>query len=192
MNQHYGYIYLIKDHFTNKVYIGQSSRLNQKHINNYYGSGALIKLIPKHHLQKIILGFCDTIDELDEAEKLCIEFYHSNNSIYGYNLTKQRKSPTGYKCKESTKIKIGLANKGHKHSEKTKRIIKEKRKQQTFTQETCIKIGEAHKGKKYQKHTLQHGNKGKKHSVETRKKYSLAKTGNTYRHDHSMKQKLQV
>jgi len=192
MNQPYGYIYLIIDHLHNKVYVGQSHRLANKYLKNYYGSGIVIANIKrkrKHHLKKRILGYCNTPEELDEAEKICIEFYDAANPVYGYNIITERYNKDGYNCKLSTKEKISLANKGHKHSEETKQIIKEKRKQQTFTLETRNKMGQAHIGLKYKKHKLNHGNKGKKHSDATKKKYSLAKMGNTYRHDHCVKTK---
>jgi hypothetical protein len=85
----YGYIYLIKDHYTNKVYIG---KCKGNHLNTllYYGSGLLIKrIINKRglkHLEKIILGYCKTKQELNEAEKYCIEFYRARDKKYGYNI----------------------------------------------------------------------------------------------------------
>lgn len=83
----YGYIYLTKDLWTNKIYIGKHVCKTQK---NYYGSGIIIRQIikkRKHHLEKRILGYCDTKEELNEMEKICIEFYNSTNPLYGYNLS---------------------------------------------------------------------------------------------------------
>ena len=43
----FGYIYLIIDHYKNKIYIGQSTNLK---IENYFGSGIIIKIKLKIHL----------------------------------------------------------------------------------------------------------------------------------------------
>jgi hypothetical protein len=94
INNYYGYIYLIVDHFHNKVYVGKRKGLIEQS-KNYYGGGKIIKAIPKHYLQKIILGVCNSKEELNSAEIECIYFYRSYGSdgnnidfIYGYNLSK--------------------------------------------------------------------------------------------------------
>lgn len=107
----YGYVYLIKDHLTKKIYIGQKVGDAQKTLN-YFGSGALIKPIikeRKHHLEKRILGYCETQEELNEAEKICVKFFDAQNPIYGYNISE------GPIC----------SFKGHKHSNKSKQQISE-------------------------------------------------------------------
>lgn len=90
MSNYYGYIYLIKDQKTNKIYIGQCARITQHSINNYYGSGKIIKRIiskrGKYFLKKIILGYCTSQEELNISEICCIEHFQSTNFIYGYNI----------------------------------------------------------------------------------------------------------
>jgi len=84
----YGYIYLIKDHFTNKVYIGRRKGHESKSLN-YFGSGKIIHNIlhkRKHHLSKIVLGYCESKEELINLETQCIEFFNATNKLYGYNL----------------------------------------------------------------------------------------------------------
>lgn len=84
----YGYIYLIKDHYTNKVYIGRRKG-NEFESLNYFGSGLIISRIiknRKHHLSKIILGYCETKEELVKIETECIKFFDATNKLYGYNL----------------------------------------------------------------------------------------------------------
>jgi len=105
----FGYIYLILDHYTHKVYVGQKLGDPIK-TTKYFGSGKQIKEIIKtrhHHLEKRIIGLCKNKKELDKAETECIYFYRAYGSdgqnydeIYGYNLTPKAKS----------------GNFGHKHS----------------------------------------------------------------------------
>lgn len=132
----YGYIYLIHDSFTNKVYIGQKKG-TPENTQNYFGSGKTIKQIikkRKHHLSKRILGCCKTKEELDDAEKICIEFYYSNVVQYGYNISDGPVcSFSGHIHSKKSKQKISLAISGDKngfygkkHSQKTITQIKQK------------------------------------------------------------------
>lgn len=95
---YHGYIYLILDQKTKKVYVGQKKGKIEDS-KNYYGSGITIQQIINKHgtyfLKKIILGICYSKEELNEAEKECIYFFKSygkdgshHDNIYGYNLTK--------------------------------------------------------------------------------------------------------
>lgn len=95
INKPYGYIYIIIDHLKNKVYVGKSKRINK--INSYFGSGKIINNIRKKRLQtleKKILGFCYSDEELKKSEEECIYFFRAYGAdgihyddIYGYNLT---------------------------------------------------------------------------------------------------------
>jgi len=149
-----GYIYLIKDHYKNKIYIGQSTNLKT---NNYFGSGIIIKRISKirkHHLQKIILGYCETKEELDEAEKICIEHFQSNDRRYGYNLSEggsdgAGKLNKGKKLSLKTRMKMSIAGigkeptygfKNKNHSDFTKQKIKNKAIGRKHSEETKYKL----------------------------------------------------
>jgi hypothetical protein len=182
--QSYGYIYLIIDHFTHKSYVGKSTKLSSHNIDNYLGSGKIIsKIINKriHHLEKRILGYCKTIKELNYAEKVCIEFYCSNNRVYGYNLTdggdggnggankgkyksdevreKIRQSLLGRKLPQNVKDKISKKSKewwstntvNYKHTEEAKRKISEAGKGRIISEETKKKISESEKRTKSKK-----------------------------------------
>jgi len=129
----YGYIYLIRDHFTNKVYVGQKKGAPES-TQNYFGSGRIITNIiaqRKHLLEKIILGYCESMDELNNAEKLCIEFFQSNNRIYGYNLTNGGEGFSGYHFSDEHK----------KHLRKNKKMPPRSIEHQR-------KLNESHTGKK--------------------------------------------
>jgi len=138
MNQPYGYIYLIYDHFHNHCYIGQKKGLVEK-TTDYFGSGKIIFSIikkRKHHLEKRILGYCETKEELDEAEKVCVEFYQSNDRRYGYNIT------TGGSGGSFKGI-----NKGRNFSNEHKSKLSQKRRLRIISGATKHKISESLKGK---------------------------------------------
>ena len=79
----------------------------------------------------------------------------------------------GRKMNEETKIKIGTAHKGMKHSEATKAIIREKRKLQVCTPETRAKMSAARQGSKNPMF-------GKKLSEEQRKRLSNINAGKNH------------
>jgi len=109
--QPFGYIYLTTNLQTKRIYIGQSTVLHPYKIATYLGSGyRLKKSIHKRgrkFFTKRILGYCYSKQELNEAEKICIEFYQSNNKIYGYNVTPggEGGGMIGKKFSEETLIK---------------------------------------------------------------------------------------
>lgn len=153
----YGYIYLIKNLYNNKVYIGQSKHIDQ--INNYYGSGILIKRIIKKYgisyLKKIIIGFCNSKKELNEAEIICIDFYQSNDKRYGYNLTKGGEGTNGTKLSDITKQKMSKSRTGNKNpmygkhrSEETKEKLRKANLGKHHSKETKLKLSKIFKGKK--------------------------------------------
>jgi hypothetical protein len=151
-NKPYGYIYLIIDHYYNKVYVGQKTGIFEK-TTNYYGSGKLIIKIIKErkiHLEKILLGYCYSKTKLDKAEIECIDFYNSTDKLYGYNLAKG----------------------GHngKHHALTKKQISEKLKGFKHSPETRQKMSNSHKGKPSQ-------SKGIKWTVEQKNKLIKSMTG---------------
>lgn len=90
MSKVYGYIYLIKDQTNNKVYVGQKKGDPEKS-KNYFGSGKIIKSVIKNRgiyfLEKIVLGYCSSRDELNESEIECIKFFNSTDRNYGYNIS---------------------------------------------------------------------------------------------------------
>ncbi len=84
----YGYIYTTYDHFHNKIYVGRRKGHESESLN-YFGSGLIISRIikrRKYHLEKRILGYCETKEELIKAETECIKFFNATNELYGYNL----------------------------------------------------------------------------------------------------------
>lgn len=164
-----GLIYLTIDHYNNKVYVGQQT--NKK--LNYLGSGKIIKSVikkRKHLLEKRILGYCETKEELDLAEQECIKFYDAQNPIYGYNITA---GGEGHKKQHSdeTKQKIRMSLLGHKRS-----LESIKKQSVSNLGQKRPKIRLAHLGKKRgpmseeTKLKISFGNKGKKRSAEVKAK----------------------
>lgn len=159
---YYGYIYLIIDHLTKLKYVGQKKGKIYKS-KKYFGSGTIISNIQNSrgtiHLQKIILGVCYSQEELNEAETECIYFFRTYGSdgknydmIYGYNLTKEGATSSGYICLEETKIKIKNSLLNYNPSKEEKEEISRKlslackgEKNGMFgknhTLETCLIIG---------------------------------------------------
>ena len=104
----YGYIYETYDTVKNKYYIGKHKG---KYDKKYYGSGILISRVinkRKETLTNKAICFCETLEELNEAEKYYIKLYGS-------------RIPNGYN------ISLGGDGGGHfqKHSEETKRKLSE-------------------------------------------------------------------
>jgi len=96
MEEYYGYIYVIFDQKRNKVYIGKKKGSIETS-QDYFGSGSIIKSIIKlrgsYFLKKIVLGVCNSKNELEYCETECISFFDATNKLYGYNICKT--SPGG-------------------------------------------------------------------------------------------------
>ena len=204
MEKQFGCIYLLENVQNKYKYIGQTVNFNarmKQHFNNKNPKTYIdysIKKYGQYNFKIKILGFCDSRKELNIAEKECIEFYQSNNRLYGYNITSGGEGISGYlhtektrekiskkalgrKMSEETKQKIRLAISGEKnpmfgntHSEETKQKIKEANER---TKETrSKKISESmkgnipwNKGKKY--------STGYKHTEEELQKMRVALKG---------------
>ena len=99
MNDYYGIIYKVTNIQNKKCYIGKSkvslnrrksghlSRMNSEKCKNIYFYNA-IKKYGWNNFKWEVFGYCYSLEELNKSEILCIEFFKSNNKIYGYNSTK--------------------------------------------------------------------------------------------------------
>lgn len=161
-------IYKVINNINGMIYIGQTSKSNER-FDNYFGSGKLVKDAIKkfgiENFSKVILAKCNSKRVATELEMDFIEKYGSRNG--GYNISKGAyNSMLGVKLSEKHKMKISKANKGKKLSIKHKEKISETNANRIFSDETKRKISE--------------GNKDKFISVETRKKMSKSKIGNKW------------
>lgn len=95
----YGLIYKATNLLNNKVYIGQTTMSLEKRCSihkwhsqtpKYKGHSYFIKSMKKYGFSKFkweVLGYCESREELNEAEIHCIDFFQSTNHVYGYNLS---------------------------------------------------------------------------------------------------------
>ena len=86
-----GYIYIITNLVNNKKYIGQRRAFEgSPEDDNYYGSGTLITravaLYGKENFKRDIIEYCNTIEELNEAEIKWIKHYDAVVSDEFYNI----------------------------------------------------------------------------------------------------------
>jgi hypothetical protein len=89
---YFGYIYLTYDQKNQMSYVGKRQRRIEE-TNDYYGSGTIISKIQKKRgtsfLKKIILGICNTKEELEYCEAECKDFFNVLNPLYGYNILRK-------------------------------------------------------------------------------------------------------
>lgn len=116
----YGLIYKIVNIKNEKIYFGQTTKSLEIRMKMHFkdakrpknkGIDGAIKKYGKQNFHYEIIGFCYSKQELDEAEKSCIELYQSNNKIYGYNIASGGQGSFGYKHSSEAKIKISQKSK---------------------------------------------------------------------------------
>jgi group I intron endonuclease len=169
-------IYAIKNLITRKIYIGQSNNITRR-INDH--KKELKNGIHNNtHIQRSWNKYgCDNftfniIEECLENELNEKEIYYIKEYRLMYELYNQTEGG-----------KYGL--RGYTHSEKTKEKLRQKRKNQIFSEETRQKLIKAHIGRKSkpmseeQKEKLRQANLGKEVSEETKIKISESLKGRT-------------
>lgn len=147
---YYGFVYLILDQKTNKVYVGQKKgkTYSEKSLR-YFGSGTIISSIRKHRgvyfLNKIILGVCYSAKELTECETECKHFFNSFDPLYGYNIAEVDKSPMlNRKHTDYSKKKMSTSATGRFLSDEAKKKVGDFNKGKVVSEETKIKMRESH------------------------------------------------
>lgn len=130
-------IYIIKNKYNNKVYIGQSVDVEYRICNHF--SKLKYNRHDNEHLQRAynkhpecfewdLLEKCNEA-ELDDKEIYYIKLYDSTNGEKGYN--KSHGGQSTHRATAETRSKMSLSKKGKK-----------------FTKEHCQKIGEANRKRK--------------------------------------------
>lgn len=88
----FGYIYKTTNILNNMIYIGKHKWDSLELDSTYLGSGIYLKrAIEKYGKENFtceILDYAETLQELNDKEKLYIEKFNSMNSNIGYNLTR--------------------------------------------------------------------------------------------------------
>ncbi len=179
-------IYKTTNLVNNKIYVGKDSYNN--HL--YLGSGIKLKQSIKKHgrknFRKEILQYCDTEEELNEAEIFWIKELNSQDENIGYNIAfggngagkhseeskkKMSISQTGKKQSDETRLKKSLAGKGRKISEETKLKISLNRK---MSENSKKKLSEERMGNKNPMYNKKPWNLGlKNHFTPKNKKIVL-------------------
>ena len=126
----HGVIYMYLNKINNKIYIGQTIHERRRYLS--HKSFGNLGTHPEIYIDKAIhkYGFsnfdygvmADVYDpdkkvveqELNELEKMYIEFYNTTDKRFGYNITKGGNGKLGYKVSKETKEKISKMKKGKK------------------------------------------------------------------------------
>ena len=137
-NERYGIIYKITNTINDKVYIGQTTKTFNR---RYSGGKWWLKTTNKHLLSSVNeygveafevdkeLDVAMTKEELNLKEKLWIEYYQSNNRLYGYNIedggTNGRLVGEEKELQTERNRVIASKKKGIPRSEKDRKAIQE-------------------------------------------------------------------
>lgn len=198
-------IYCIENMINNKKYIGKSVNINKRWNahkrelnNNIHKNDHLRKAWCKYGKENFKLWIIENCEEniLLEKEIYWIKKYETNNSKFGYNMTKGGDGSSGRVTSEETKIKLRESHKGlgkGRHlSEETKNKLREINKGENNpnfgkhpSEETKTRISNSNKGKTRLEETKEKMSKnhwdtsgennpffGKHHSEETKKNMS--------------------
>ncbi len=185
-----GYIYKSINTVNTKIYVGQ--RKSEKFLKNYFGSGKLIRrAINKYGKNKFLVELvksCETIKDLNKWEIYYIEYFHSTDIRFGYNISKGGTAPmTGLSFSEESKKKMKESHIGHipwnkglkmgPLSEERRKDISKKSKGRKHTEETKNKLRIINTGKRHTEETklkMSKKQKGKHRSEEVKKRMSEA------------------
>lgn len=152
----YGYIYILENLINGKVYVGQTSKLDERmkaHLGGWSQPPAIASAVKKYgsiNFDFSIIQSCSSLEELNEREIYWIAELDCL-APNGYNLKKG--GECGGSLSDETKAKISLRKMGTRH-----------------TPEARKKIGDAERGSK-------NHNFGKPMSEETKNKLRSSKLG---------------
>jgi hypothetical protein len=179
MQNTYCTIYLLRNKYNNKVYVGQTWVSLPDRFNNGYGyinCSYLYNAIQKYgkdNFEYEVIAICSDQNIANYLEDCYINFYHSRDQTYGYNI---KTGGSNGKLSEETKKKISESlmgvntwTKGRPVSEETRRKHSQnmigKNVGNILSDETKKKMSVARKGKPSP-------NKGKVMSAESKQKMS--------------------
>ena len=98
-----GGIYLFENKINSKVYVGQSVNIHKRIIEHFNNNPELYfhQALKKYGIENFniyILEYLDQKEEMNTREIYYINKYNSNNSDFGYNLTKGGRGHLGTEC----------------------------------------------------------------------------------------------
>jgi hypothetical protein len=175
-NKHF-IIYKITNQVNEKVYIGQTvktlERRKERHIRDaMLGSGCAVhRAIRKYGIENFrfeTLFYCLSKEEMDQKEIETIKVMRTKSPA-GYNLTDGGEGGCGQVVSAETREKRRISQTGRKASDETREKMRVRMTGLNLSDETKLKMSKVHIGNKY--------NLGRKATLETRIKLSLAKKG---------------
>lgn len=134
-------VYKVVNLINNKIYVGIT---NQGYLTRWYkhcsdantgSTFALHNSIRKYGKENFTIEVIENIDDVEvlkEREIFWIKFYNSYDRKIGYNLTLGGDGGLGRRISEETKILLRQSRIGKKHTEETKRKMKEAKKKEVF------------------------------------------------------------
>jgi hypothetical protein len=187
----YHYIYFC-EHPKGYNYFGKrSSRCLPEEDIAYLGSGIAWKnVLRKHGIEGVVKTIVEIFDDEKSAylaEEKRMDFYKEkegnvniasggSGDVAGRKRKKRKKPRKRFKHREETKKKIGLANTGKRHTEETKKILREAKKKQDEIRSPATGLIHSEETKKKIRNKLL-GRKNGPPTEETKKKISNAKKG---------------
>lgn len=152
-------IYKIENLVNGHVYIGQSVNIekrwvkhkwdlnNSRHINSHL-QHAWNKYGEDNFTHEIIEA-CE-VEELDDKEKLWIDFYDATNQLKGYNISSGGQG--SHNMADETKAKLRLINTGKVLSQESRELVSESHKGRKCTDEQKLHMSLAQKSSYALKH----------------------------------------
>lgn len=138
-----GIVYCTTNLIDSKKYIGYHSGNNDKYLgSNIHLKNAIKKYGRKNFIRETLQDGLTNIQDLQEAEIYWIDYFGADQSDLFYNITKGGEGnpeiyKTSYRKKsEEHKKNIGLAQVGHKMSEKTRLAIRKSKLGVKYSEES--------------------------------------------------------
>lgn len=174
-------IYKITNLFNQKVYIGQTDRLNHREREHFYRleknehhNSHLQKAYKKYGKKNFIFEIIEKTDFLDERELYWVNQYGGINSNNNYNL----KDPVDKKWSNYSRVKQSKTmlgennpNYGNKWTEEKKQKLSKMKKNKTLEDRIGKEMAELTKQK------MSKSQKGRKHSENVKEKIRSANIG---------------
>ena len=205
MESMFGIIYRATNKINGKIYVGQTTRSFEERKSQHISDALCNKYnmyfhraIRKYGVDNFdwdVLDYCETYDELNNAEIKAIEKYNAFGN--GYNLTKGGKGSVGFRHSEEFKERMSNARIGVKVTDETKKKISLIHSGKRLCEATKKKISDAHKGITHSEESRQKISKvrvelglakgennpmyGKRHTKETKEKISKSCSGRNHR-----------
>ena len=172
-------IYLITNTINQKQYIGFTTKSPEKRLVEHFKDKRnrhVCNSLRFYGLDKFTIEVLYQSKQLDHCKNVMEPYFIAEYNTYkgvGYNMTLGGEGTPGKHWSEESKLKISKANKGRKHSEKTKQNMREAQKHRPpISEETRLKMSKSSKGRPMtEENKIKLGNRSRLH--QTPPKYEL-------------------